>query len=293
MNRSNEPEYYRITLEDHVFVGMLSGAKTSPVIKVGGGGTRKCCIMRINSKAGIVHITGFVYLKQSRALADLERGPGTRLLLHACVLRAFALFPEARKVVLQDESAFPFVNTLGDTHSIPLSDHSMMIYGKTWYQRKLPGLAPETDYHERVVKFIARMRRKPRSRPFRAFWDHLRDSGSDEALESVAERKQEIRRMYMGARSFAQFFRKMHRGLPREFMCTFWAHYMRAALLFVGIMTSLRGSVWSGDMHAIVRALLHEHAGRLAVNATDEFNGVQFHVRKRMFPSGIVVKDER
>ena len=146
-------EYYRITLADHLFVGIVDSTGDKKEIQVGGAGTRKCCIMKLDIKKGTTHIIDFIYRKHCRVLADLERGPGTHLLIRASVFLAFALYPEARTLTIQDESTFPCESVWGDTHHISLSDQAMLVHGQTWYQRKLPGLEPHRDFHPRSNHF--------------------------------------------------------------------------------------------------------------------------------------------
>lgn len=213
------------------------------------------------------------------------------MLLRASVLLAFALYPTVTTVQLQDESTFPCSSILGDTHHVPLSNYNMLIYGKTWYQRKLPGVFPRRDYVEHVERFRDGMRRSP-MRPFSELWKTLMRHGNGPAMRAIFEQhKGTLERFYGSSDSYAAFFRKMHRAFkPKELLCFFNAQFLSVLITFMGLKT-LQSTVWEGNAHDIVRRLLREHPDQLAINMTEEYNGLEFRIKRRLFPQGRTMND--
>lgn len=279
-------EYYRITLQDHVFVGIVYVHSPDEIeIQVGGAATRKCCTIHIDVSSSLMTISELSYREHCRALDTLRKGEGTTLLLRASVLLAFALFPTVTTLQLQDQSTFPCSSILGDTHHVPLSNHSMLVYGKTWYQRKLPGLHPAEDCSEQVHRFRDVMRHAP-LRPFGELWKTLMRHGNRPMRAILEQHKDTIERLYTSSDNYAAFFHKMHRDFkPQEVLCFFNAHFLSALVSFMGL-TTLQSTVWEGNLREVVRRLLREHHDQLAINMTEEYNGLEFKIKGRLFPQG-------
>ena len=191
-------KYYRIQSEDHTFVGILERGDVDNEyeIQVGGTGTRKCSIVHIDTDARTLHISDLFYRERCRALGYLKQGVGTQLLLHASVLIAVALFPKLETLILQDESTFSCDNVWGDTESVPLADYSMLVYGETWYQRKLPGLKPEAKFVDAVDKFQNQLNMGTSTLPFTDFWRSVTKAAPLRVMKYLGAERNLLEKLY-------------------------------------------------------------------------------------------------
>lgn len=108
------------------------------VIRCGGvGAVHKCMTILIDLHTNVMLLSDVVYLETCQLNGKLERGPGTTRLLYATLVLALQRYPNMKILELQDESTFT-CKFDGDEFKIPLSDHNILVYGKTWYARRFP-----------------------------------------------------------------------------------------------------------------------------------------------------------
>lgn len=306
---------YKINLLDHIFVAQVELVDEDNEgryyeIHIGGR-SRKCCRFLVDPHAKVVTLVDFYYNSNCRAFTGLSEGYGTKVLLYAGILFVNALWPECRVLQLQDESHKKVTSFDGRTGLLSLTDWNLLVYGKTWYQRALPGLTFASDMpsQSRTLPDLLQLLQRTSSPTFKTETGSIDDflkatmigPDSSHMYRKYIKTDQSLLALIRGAfdksRTLQEFFgrldklRKMHDGAS-QLILQCLPHWM--TYLGLASPAALHGSVWQViSISRLVQTLNQSLRDSLTINSTEEFNGLSFRIKQRVYPRqlGDVVSD--
>lgn len=303
-------DYYRIQLLGHTFVAQVSqpdGEDLNCHLIYIGGKSKKCCRFLVDRGQHSIVLEDFYYNENCRAFQGLTRGYGTKVLLYASLLFLRHMYPECKTLTLQDESKREVESLDGKHGLIPLADWNLLVHGKTWYQRAIPGLtlSPTSKYKKCVSTILKNLQstRFKSSMNFESFINSVvpkKTSVYILHIKNDSELIAGLRDIYVNGKTMQGFFSgldqwtkgqlKAFKSVPPKKVDAFilelipqFMNHLIGFHKFPGSM-SLQGSVWEASLEDVESQLTKKMKASLVINQTEEYNGTEFKVKHRLFP---------
>jgi hypothetical protein len=144
-------QYFRINKS---FIAVVSHDDDRDIIKLGNPTLYQvpCVEFHIFKSSGTIYLASLIYSPKCNLNNNLAQGDdGTVTMLKCAISFAFKLYPSCHKFELTDNSGY-----IDRAHgrAVHLSDRDILLYRKTWYQRKLPEvkLKPSSPAYRRYHK---------------------------------------------------------------------------------------------------------------------------------------------
>lgn len=234
-----------------------------------GGAAMKCVSIHVYDDEEYVSLSELLYDSMCSLDDELPQHSGTIDLLNASLLFCKTLFPTKKSIRFTDES----VIKCGDGKILPLPEVSLMLYGKTWYQRYF-GI---TLLHDRV-RFQAIQRTlagKPQL-PWDVLWANYLSSGFPSSEKNL------IREMYQGAQTWHDFFFAIRRD-----RCRHWHEWALKLFALLSKDFHVRGTTWKMSFPDHDASFMHTPTEKLAKTLQPNYS------RPRLFGGHTLMTPQR
>jgi hypothetical protein len=149
----NKSKYFKI---NNSFIAVVSQDTDRDIIKIGNPIQLQspCVEIHIFKSTSTIYLHGLQYSQKCNITNDLLNGDdGTVIMLKLALSFAIKFYPYCHNFELTDESGYTD-DTLRKT--VNFSDRDILLYGKTWYQRKLSEipLRPSNPTYRRNLKIF-------------------------------------------------------------------------------------------------------------------------------------------
>jgi hypothetical protein len=221
-----------------------------------GGPDKKCCALLVNTTVRTITIYDLFYNP-----ACIVSGSGTAVLLNTALLFAIAQFSVCKVIHVQDEATFGCRSVEGRQGVISMADHNFVIYGKTWYQRRIPGLelilSPQHMQALESVTALLDSDSWKTNNPIQVFWVALRKIKplSHEVQEWLSKHKSSgpyalLKQLYSESTTLSGFLQAIQTRLSRADVCKVFLELLPSVMKLLKLQ-SLRGVLGQVDANLI------------------------------------------
>lgn len=141
-----------------------------------------------------------------------------REMLHKVIAMIKKVFPHIKEIRLTDASFIPCNRPEGDI--LDLFTYNIALYGKTWYEMHFGAKQRSEAYDKALAEYL-----KEQPTDFEGWLSEI-EMQNTFAFDWIEDRYEEIRNLYVGSRTYPDFYEKLSKMMEFTEKCRFFKTWL-------------------------------------------------------------------